>query len=357
MAVGCDGTNVNSGVNNGVIKKLEDKLQRPLQWFICQLHANELLLRHLFKHYDGDTTGPKGYSGPISSALVKCEKLPVQKFKKISAELPELESTKDLSKDQKYLLEISRAVVTGECSEDLALKNPGPMSHARWLTTANRLLRLYVATARPDKKLKSLAALIVKVYSPVWFSIKNKQFCYDGAKNLWKTIFLSRNLEKETRTIIDPVIQRNGYFGHCETILLAMMVDERKNVREQALKKILDSRQKRSSKIRKFRLPNFKFDAADYTDLIEWVDVTEPPITRNISDDELSFLVLNLPNELKKIMRFPCHTQAVERHIKLVTQASMTVIGQEARDSLIRGGIKSRSIIPEFNFKKHYNVN
>ena len=42
----------------------------------------ELILKHLFKHYDGDTTGPQGYSGTISSALVSCEKLPVINFEK-----------------------------------------------------------------------------------------------------------------------------------------------------------------------------------------------------------------------------------------------------------------------------------
>ena len=58
--VGCDGTVVNTGVNNGVIRKLEEKIQKPVHWINCQLNANELIFRHLFKHHDGDTTGPKG---------------------------------------------------------------------------------------------------------------------------------------------------------------------------------------------------------------------------------------------------------------------------------------------------------
>ena len=78
-----------------------------------------------------------------------------------------LESTKDLSKDQKYLYDISHAVVRRECSKDLALTNPGLMSHARWLTYGNRILRLYVGSARPSLELKSLATLVVKVYVPV----------------------------------------------------------------------------------------------------------------------------------------------------------------------------------------------
>lgn len=119
VAVGCDGAPVNTGINNGVIKQLEKKLKRPLQWIVCQFHGNELVLRHLFQYYDGKTTGPKGYSGPISKALEKCEKLPVVKFRSIKADLPECEA-KNLSKDQKYLLEISRAIVSGNCPSNLA---------------------------------------------------------------------------------------------------------------------------------------------------------------------------------------------------------------------------------------------
>ena len=58
IAIGCDGTNVNSGVKGGVIRLLELELGRPLQWLICLLHANELPLRHLLQKLDGVTHGP-----------------------------------------------------------------------------------------------------------------------------------------------------------------------------------------------------------------------------------------------------------------------------------------------------------
>ncbi|GBN82106.1 hypothetical protein AVEN_111204-1 [Araneus ventricosus] len=44
ILLGCDGTVVNTGVFNGVIHRLELKLQRPIQWIICLLHFNELPL-------------------------------------------------------------------------------------------------------------------------------------------------------------------------------------------------------------------------------------------------------------------------------------------------------------------------
>ena len=56
VAIGCDGTVVNTGQKGGVIRLIEQKLKRPLQWFTCQLHANELLLRHFLQHIDGSKT-------------------------------------------------------------------------------------------------------------------------------------------------------------------------------------------------------------------------------------------------------------------------------------------------------------
>ncbi|GBN06570.1 hypothetical protein AVEN_13858-1 [Araneus ventricosus] len=44
LAIGCDGTSVNTGWKSGVIRRLELKLRKPLQWVICLPHFNEHLL-------------------------------------------------------------------------------------------------------------------------------------------------------------------------------------------------------------------------------------------------------------------------------------------------------------------------
>lgn len=69
--IGCDGTNTNTWGKGGVITLLEQKLRRPLQWLICQLHANELPLRHLINHLDWVTSGPTGFFGPIGKLCLK----------------------------------------------------------------------------------------------------------------------------------------------------------------------------------------------------------------------------------------------------------------------------------------------
>ncbi|GBM43342.1 hypothetical protein AVEN_166089-1 [Araneus ventricosus] len=102
------------------------------------------------------TNSPKSYSGNFGKALLTCETLPVTTFEIIDGELPTTDR-RDLSKDQMYLLEISQALRLGNCSDDLARRSPGTLSHSRWLTTANRVLRLYVSSPASSLKLKQIA--------------------------------------------------------------------------------------------------------------------------------------------------------------------------------------------------------
>ena len=105
--IGCDGTAVNTGDKNGVIARLERHLQRPLHWFSCQLHANELPLRHLVVTLDGETSGPKGYKGPVGRSLPECHTLPVVPFDPIPSEYIDIDLNEvELSTDQNYLLHI-----------------------------------------------------------------------------------------------------------------------------------------------------------------------------------------------------------------------------------------------------------
>lgn len=100
------GAVVNTGRKGGVIRLMEQKLKRPLQWFICQLHANELLLRHFLHHIDrSKTTGPNTYSGTIGKKLETCEQLSIVAFEAIESEMPTVDCV-DLSTDQKYLYDI-----------------------------------------------------------------------------------------------------------------------------------------------------------------------------------------------------------------------------------------------------------
>ncbi|GBM47577.1 hypothetical protein AVEN_90283-1 [Araneus ventricosus] len=95
--LGCDGTVVNTGVFNGVIRRLELKLLRPIQWIICLLHFNKLSLGHLFERKCSD---PSSCTGDIGRSLKGREKLPVVAFNSIEFDLSGIDPT-NLSCDQK----------------------------------------------------------------------------------------------------------------------------------------------------------------------------------------------------------------------------------------------------------------
>ena len=94
----------------------------------------------------------------------------------------------DLSSDQKYGYRMVMAIRAGKVPTDLALLDIGPVFHARWLTTANRVLRIWV-TKHGFKgtnltNLRMIVEYIVGVYYPVWFEIKVKHNYTYGPRHL-----------------------------------------------------------------------------------------------------------------------------------------------------------------------------
>ena len=195
------------------------------------------------------------------------------------------------------------------------------------------------------------------MYAPIWFSIKMNSSCKNGAKHLFRTIELSRYLSKELRNIIDPAIQRNGYYGHPENLLLAMISDERLDVREFGLRRILKARSEKQAVLCQFSVPKLKFDAREYFELVDWQEsvITEPPLTMDVMDDDIKLFVKSRGQSTIEFEKYPCHTQSVERTVKIATEASQAVCGQLNRDGFIRSRLEGRRM-PFFNTKAEYTV-
>lgn len=192
----------------------------------------------------------------------------------------------------------------------------------------------------------------------MWFHIKINHSCLDGSSNLFKTIALSRYLPKKLKDVIDPVIQRNGFFGHPENVLLAMLADERREIREQACTRILQCRSN-IPRLRKFDIPNFNFNASNYFEILDWdaITITEPPLLRDLSLDELKQISNSTFNtSIKYMKKFPCHTQAVERTVKLVSESCMLVTDHVKRDGVIKATLESRRKMPLFKSKQDFAV-
>ena len=125
-------------------------------------------------------------------------------------------------------------------------------------------------------------------------------------------------------------------------ILLAMLTDGRPHIRHLGLRRILKARstEKSGEHVRKFCIPTLNFDAVNYEDMIDWsgadTPVTEPPVMMRMTDTELKDLIKVGVTPTVLFPRFPCHTQTVDKCVKLVTKASAAVWGQKSRAGLIR---------------------
>lgn len=111
--------------------------------------------------------------------------------------------------------------------------------------------------------------------------------------------------------------------------------------------------------IREFVVPKFNFSATDYIELLDWqnIDYYEPPVTTDLSEDQLKEIVHEPESSIiSYIQKIPCHTQAVERAVKLVSEASLAVCDSNRRDGMIRSKLDSRAIMPKFENKKDFNV-
>ncbi|GBM86415.1 hypothetical protein AVEN_202002-1 [Araneus ventricosus] len=76
--------------------------------------------------------------------------------------------------------------------------------------------------------------------------------------------------------------------------------------------------------------PAVNFGAAGYVDIIDWQAfyVTPPPVLRQISSHELLKMIQDdVPMDGWDFIKFPSHMQAVERIMKLVTEASRKRFG------------------------------
>jgi len=85
--------------------------------------------------------------------------------------------------------------------------------------------------------------------------------------------------------ILDPVIQRNSFFGHHVNLLLAMIFDGRKHIRELGLRRVLKARMTKCKSICEFVTLELNFKAQQYFEMLDWtkVQITEPPVTADIS--------------------------------------------------------------------------
>ena len=106
--------------------------------------------------------------------------------------------------------------------------------------------------------------------------------------------------------------------------------------------------------VRDSSLPASNDNVDDYYQMIDWMStrITEPPATCDLTDNEINF---RIREKLAFFYEdFPCHTQAVEWTVKLVTGNSSRACIQIAREGIIVFTLASRKRIRAFESKKDF---
>lgn len=81
--------------------------------------------------------------------------------------------------------------------------------------------------------------------------------------------------------------------------------------------------------------------------------MTELPITSLLTEEDLRDFIVSGESAAEKLgcLKFPCHTQSVEQLVKLVTEISVTVCGENKCNGLVRTRTESRKAMPSFETK------
>ena len=154
-----------------------------------------------------------------------------------------------------------------------------------------------------------------------------------------RTQHLSKSLRKE---VLESVVKRGAYYAHQENVLIVTINNDNVIIRELGFRRILKARReseetpRNSSIIWQFQVPEIDIKAEHYriSSLGTCHQRTEPPITMAISKEDLCACIRDEKKLDEKLFHFPCHYQAVERCIELVTEASSKVYGKDNGDVL-----------------------
>ena len=358
-----DSTNMNTGWKGGTHAHLERLLGRRLYWGICPLHTNELPLRHLIAALDGPTSSDTGFKGPVCSLLTQVNEMAYNPNFRALPGGEDLISIPDkvvdsMSTDQRTSYRLVEAIKCGSLPETMQEMHCGPLCHARWLTTGQRLVfmwtRQHGLTGQNLRTLEILVKFCLQFYFKIYFDIKVKHHIVDAPYHILTALRLLKAQPKKVKDAITFYVRTGAWYAHPECLLLSLLASPTSSDRQFAISQILKLRGESEfgdNSLRPRVTPKLNLSATSLISLISWKpgQVQEPSFTCNISKAE----ILGFKEEPYSPPKFSCHTQATERCVKLVTEAASAVCGQPARDGYIRARLHNREDMPVFATKKH----
>ena len=159
------------------------------------LHFLESPLRHMLERWDGVGNDPITTGGPIGKAIKNLHKnlksfvkFNKSDFKNVRLPNVALHETLFQNSDLKKFYWLVKMIVSGVPDKRLLNMKLPTIHKARWLTTAIRILRLYVQTKNPSNNLKKAVKFIILWYFPLFVDIKRYPLIQDAPRHYFKAI-------------------------------------------------------------------------------------------------------------------------------------------------------------------------
>ena len=272
-----------------------------------------------------------------------------------------------MNTDQQLLYLGCQALING-CPENLKHRTLGNLSHARWLTTAIRIVFLYMSTENPSPALCRLTWFVLNCYSILWLNAKQFWRATEAPLIAFKAMKIISELPVSEQNILRPVFERGfTYWLHAEQLLLGCLGSQDADIRARAVARVLHirnlakqqvqptttkrKRKRVESLVRIFKLPTPKYDADDFSTMIDWEteQMTEPPYLRKFTDEQLrQFETTPLSLDV------PSNSQFVERYIRLITEKGTLSSSPSTRDGLCKATLRHRNSFGKAETKSDY---
>lgn len=302
----------------GVISLFEARADHPLQHLVSMRYTNDKMFGCLCEEtglLEFTRTGDIKMLRTLGFGLGHFHRAPWNttiEAQISTANMPPHILHSTLENGERYLYELVEAMRTHRWSVELIGAKPPSVHGHNWAEAlAARVIRLYFSYPIPPPRLANLARYVIHVYAPVAFYIRRDSLCQHGSRHTFRLM----NFYQNQAHLIDfpnfeQHLQKYGFYLHPENILLAMITDTVREVRDYGLRIILAGRQRERLIIgqnasRTFNMPSPVLTATNYTQMINWPrKMREPPITKRF--DTATILSHLDSGDILDLPKYPC---------------------------------------------------
>ena len=201
-----------------------------------------------------------------------------------------------------------------------------------------------MSTDSPTEAQRRMTSFIIHVYVPTFLEIRQRNLLEEGSRHLLSLITRVKDTcTQDEVNLLTPHIQFNGYCAQYELVLVSLLASQDRVERQLALDIIKQQRGKEKNykrkTIRKVKNPQVNMAARSLSQMVDIHNApSTPPILFHYSDQELAQF-LQVPYSSSNL---PCTTTAVERGVKMTTEAATVVSGAWKQDEVTWNRVEAR---------------